>query len=322
LTIEPGVVLQFKDDASLYIGWNRRGRLLARGSPEAPIVLTAAGEQTPGAWDGVHLGSNADGSALAWVQIRYAGSVKQNPSNPASLVIQAERITLDHVTLSDGAGFGVVAVNSQPSFASPISGCEFRALARGAMQLHPAQLVGVARDNTMDADAPIEIIHGEIRHDTRMHAGVRYRLMGNVGVARAQNEPATPTLTIEGGATIEGTSGCALYVGYGATGTLKAIGTPDRPVRFTSVDRKKATWAGVRFYDQTRDSTIAHAVVEFANPGDGGGAIEIDRGAEVAIWNVAFAHLDGVGVSARKDPHVTLASLTGDDVVAVQRIAE
>jgi hypothetical protein len=78
VTIEPGTVLLFKNFSGLHV----RGRLIARGTPEKPIVFTSeydrrynpssSRDANPFDWDGIYMTLNSLGSQLTHVTISYS----------------------------------------------------------------------------------------------------------------------------------------------------------------------------------------------------------------------------------------------------------
>lgn len=115
LTIAAGTTLAFGAGASLSVGWNAEGALVADGANEAGRIsfTAAASEPNPGSWEGIYIGERAlrARTKLAWVNIAFAaGDSNTDPTcpwneqeNDAALYLQspiaAENIT--HVTFSN-----------------------------------------------------------------------------------------------------------------------------------------------------------------------------------------------------------------------------
>ncbi|HZV82826.1 MAG TPA: right-handed parallel beta-helix repeat-containing protein, partial [Geobacteraceae bacterium] len=70
-------------------------------------------------------------------------------------------------------------------------------------------------------------------------------------------------LTIVPGTTLRFAAGSGLIV----RGRLKAEGTPDRPIRFTSLEEQKPEAWDEIILEQATDSTITHAIIEYATWG-------------------------------------------------------
>ena len=314
LTIEPGVTVQFAPKAALGIGALRPGTLIAQGTVEAPIVFTSAGDKAAGAWDGIHLMRESHESRLENVVIEYAGA------NAYEFVLEGNgrAHTLKNVTFRAGKGWGVASVGHR-SFAS-IDGCVFEDLSKGAMRLQPVDVPALGT-NTFAAGAGVEIKGGPMHESGTLRAGPAgaiYRLVGALDVDRGADQTAMSVLTIEPGVVIEANGDGELNVGTYHAGSLKAVGTADKPIRFTAVDKTKGGWKGIVLGSAAKDVVIRHAVVEYATSDDKMGAIRAGEGAQATIENVSFEHLQGVGLSVRRGATVATGGLKAVDASAAE----
>ena len=106
LSIAEGVIIKFKEDASLWV----RGQLTIHGSARQPVILTSwrdaefSGEAgaKPGDWFGLVLDGGGANSTIEGVQIRYAGGDKK-PRGAIALVNASPK--LNQVTISDSAWY-------------------------------------------------------------------------------------------------------------------------------------------------------------------------------------------------------------------------
>jgi hypothetical protein len=125
LTIEAGVVIRFTSSpgsiTSMTLGsLDLPVRLIARGTPQAPIVLTTAADApAAGDWGGVEwFAGAATGNVMSNVKIEYAGGDSGNGShgcgpgdNDAALFIGdwvPDEPFIEGCTFSDSAGGGIV----------------------------------------------------------------------------------------------------------------------------------------------------------------------------------------------------------------------
>lgn len=96
---------------------------------------------------------------------------------------------------------------------------------------------------------------------------------GEVLITDTVEVPQGVTLTIEPGTVVKfkhwrhGYAEPEGRVGLIVDGTLKAIGTPDQPIWFTSdaTDPMNGDWEGIHFHNASDASIIKYAIVEFAN---------------------------------------------------------
>ena len=116
-------------------------------------------------------------------------------------------------------------------------------------------------ENLHGIEGPVKIhnqnISGEIRQDQIWSGGIY--IMEGVTVADGV------TLTIEPGTTVRFEHGDGLAV----HGVLMALGTADKPIRFTSdaAQPEHGDWTGIHLYPGSAGSVLDHVIVEYANPG-------------------------------------------------------
>jgi len=312
VTIEPGVTLRFAPRAALGIGALKAGTLIAQGTAEAPIVFTSAGDKVAGAWSGIVIMSQSHRSRLENAVIEYAGA----SAHEAVLEVNGEDTAVKNVTIRNGKGWGVLATGKRQL--ESVDGCIFQELEKGAMHLSSYQLPALGT-NTYDARAIVEIEGGGLDENATLHAGptgATYRLTGVLTVGG----DAVPVLTLDPGVVVEGTGDGQLEVGTNGAGSLKAIGSADKPIRFTAVEKTKGGWHGIFLNGNARDVVIQHTVVEYADGDDQTGAIRtgeiVDQGAQATIEDVSFEHVKGVGLSVNRLAKVTTKDLKVVDAKA------
>ena len=302
LTIEPGVTITAGKDARLTIGDAATGSLLASGTADQPITFTSADKQ-PGAWQGVVLGASNGGSLLKHVVLEFAGR-----DDGASLIIDGEAATVQDATFRDGKGFGL-RVGGEQRLSAPIQGCSFERLSGGAMRITGDVLPWLGENRHGDA-TPIAVGDGNAHRDATLSAG-HYLLLGDVGVERTLSEQAPPVLTIPAGTLIESVPGAELAVGYGELGTLRILGTADKPVRLGAADQKPGGWTGVRLYDGARAVELQHVIISFAESSASEGAVQVRGAAAGTLDSISFENIAGAGVSLPKASAVTAKNLQG-----------
>jgi len=75
-------------------------------------------------------------------------------------------------------------------------------------------------------------------------------------------------LTVEAGAEFLFESGAKLRVSSDAT--LKAVGTAEQPILFSSTDQTPGFWDGVEFFYSAGANELAHVIVEYGGAGTNG----------------------------------------------------
>jgi hypothetical protein len=109
VTIEPGTVLLFRNFSGLHV----RGRLIARGTPEKPIVFTSEFDRqynpsstrnaNPFDWDGIYMTLNSLGTQFTHVVIAYS---------VYCITSESKFIRLDPLTVIDN-GKSVITIDQQ-----------------------------------------------------------------------------------------------------------------------------------------------------------------------------------------------------------------
>jgi hypothetical protein len=125
LTIEPGVEVRFtgKDWLEISAAGTHGGKLIARGTPEEPIVLTSMASRngSSGTWLGLWFNAGtAKGSILSHAIVRAAGGnnkfIKPTPVQGCITLTDVAQgaVTIEDVGLENCVNAGIVLRNSQP----------------------------------------------------------------------------------------------------------------------------------------------------------------------------------------------------------------
>ncbi len=108
LTIEPGTVIQFGENAGL--GIYDGGSLNAKGTANAPIVFEGK-NMVDGYWRGIHIETRSLDNVLENVRIQDAGSNYVYCCNGvASLFLKGAKVGLQNVQIANGGGHGIMAI--------------------------------------------------------------------------------------------------------------------------------------------------------------------------------------------------------------------
>jgi len=105
--IEPGVVIEFKQDAGIRV--NDNVAFIAEGTEEKPIVFSGTGKGK-GYWRGLFFSSQANNS-LAHVKVEYAAGKKFTENSPiyegSIAVATSASLNLSHVEISNGGNLAL-----------------------------------------------------------------------------------------------------------------------------------------------------------------------------------------------------------------------
>jgi hypothetical protein len=266
LTIEPCAVLRVVAHRGIQVGTGNAGdggKLVAKGKAALPIVIQGQGA---GRWASLQV--NPLGLAdLAYVTIKDAGD-RASARGGAALHLVGDGTkpiqplaTVDHVVLEGAEKYGAVlearAAFAAGSQALTVTGAGDMPLRVSAPSLGTIP-TGKYTGNTVDA---IRVFDDLIDADVTMHdRGVPYVAGGDGQFSEisVQGKDGTvPVLTIEPGVTVKFSKSdrnSGLFVERMSTdqparGALRAIGTADRPIVFTSNEATPAAgdWLGVHF---------------------------------------------------------------------------
>lgn len=257
LTVEPGVVVAFKQNTGLH---SKVGSvtpiLIAKGTAEKPIVFT--GEQkVPGFWTGIVWSSSDPRSELSYVEISYAGGgntdvIRRNLANLTitgitgiGLSIGALKINNCLISNSKGMGIDVQGQGILTEFASN----QFSNNATYPIQVPAVQVSKLDENSKYSVNNGINAIgvFGELKNTLEttwkpFKDETKYRILENLSINSG--------LVIQPGAVFEVASQKA--IGVGNDGYLIAKGTADKRVVFTGAVKSPGSWGGI-LIDNSKD---------------------------------------------------------------------
>lgn len=303
LTIEPGVEVRLQNNASIVIGNNGRGALVARGTESSPIRFTSETAQ-PGSWGGLRFGSQTDAtSAIEHAIIEYAGqsnvpaieinsstlvirnSIIQSSANTAVL-INASSPTIEETRIERNMGYGLVfraqntatirnntlldSILFENNATNPsLVGNTISVDASHPLRLGVDTVGGLFANNMindLDQTRAVEVFGGNLTQSATWPAlAVPYFIFQNDLIVGRSGLPLV-TLTLQHGVQLTFNQN-ALRVGDNSPGALIAVGTAENPIVFSSGTRspKAGDWRGMVFTQQTDATTeLTHVQVRYA----------------------------------------------------------
>jgi hypothetical protein len=282
LTIEPGVTVRFRDGATLNVGYSDSAKLIVKGTPDAPVTFTPAGDKVPGVWGGVRLYQHADRSSLDHLVMEFAGK-----DGAEALKVDADDVVITGSTLRGAKGVGI-GIGQHGSLAK-FSGNTFEDIAKFPVSLGATAVGGLEEGNRFPPGSLIQIYGGTITGSVRWgHVGIPYYVSEDIHVEG--DGGARGTLEITSGVEVRMGSSARVIVGYSTSASLKVTGKPDAPVRFTAyeADKKPGAWGSVRIY-ANGEGTIDNAVFEYGGAGDQG-ALQFDGEGAGTVTGTSFTN--------------------------------
>jgi len=253
LTIEPGVVVKFAEDASLQIGsGSYLGKLIADGEPGNKITFTGTAA-TPGWWRGIRFEPGSHDSIIDNAIVEYGGH-----SWGSNIYLNGASPTISDSIIRNSSGYGILfGDDSSPT----LTGNQIDDNGSYPIRVDP-QYAGFVGHNTYsgnNTDA-IAVGAGNIMYDaTWIDPGIPYIANGNITVSRSSSP--LPTLTIEPGVVVKFQQAAYLQI---KSGNLVADGEPGNKITFTGTTATPGWCRGILFEPNTQDSSIIdNAIVEY-----------------------------------------------------------
>ncbi len=250
LTIEAGVELRFVDKDWLEVGaGGEPGRLIAKGTPEEPIVFTTVSPETEPTWLGVwfHSGTLAN-SVLSHAVVRQAGGSNTH-SRPNLLQgcitltgVKPGVLSIGQVQVEKCVNGGFRMTDSHVK----LSGVSFVDTEQGFVL--DAASAGQVTDQAEYRGVLHNLIHGGIvAADARwIPQAVPYVVNGDINVQGA----GSPTLSLAPGLELRFGKSVALRVGVDQPGGIRAEGTREALVKLTA-NTQQEPWQGLQLMAQT-----------------------------------------------------------------------
>lgn len=273
LTLEAGATLQFKDGASLLVGYYEPAKLIVQGTAEAPVTLTTAGDKAAGVWRGVELHEKAARSSVVGAVIEYAGD------DDRALLLAAPDVTLTGTTIRETKGTAL-KIDGAGGLAAFTGNTLNKLGSKAAIVAPPAAIAGIAAGNKFDGGAYVSVTGGELgKPATWPNPGVPIQLAQQVSVDAANDASERAVLTLSPGTELRFGPDGKLTIGYYRNAGLVARGTADAAITFTSAEAREAgAWSGVEVFARG-EADVERAAFEFGGKAEGAGALMVDGGA-------------------------------------------
>lgn len=273
LTIEAGVVIEFKTGAGLHI--KNGGSISATGSSNERIILTGV-DKIAGSWIGVLVETNDVKNEFDYVTISYGGSEATSNGNKANLIVWADsRASIDNCIISNSSNHGIEMAYNE----TVISSFNNNTLKNNFKPLYVladnVSFLNATNDFTGNTNDYIEVGCKTLKEGSYAwkNLNVNYRVLStDFGIFREIRVPDNCDLTIEAGTQIDFDTNTGIRVDDG--GSLKAIGTETEKIIFSGVDGAAGAWKGLAFwFTQSVLNKLEYCVIEYAGGGDNDAAI-------------------------------------------------
>ena len=293
LTIEAGTVIKFNSGASLSVGYNTTGTVLANGTANSPIIFTStAVSPTAGAWVGLRFYTNTSNTSLTYCNILFAGS----SSNYGAVYLYSCDIAMNNCTISNSSSYGIKTyyANSKGGFVT-FSNNTISSTANYGIVIHAQKLSSIGTGNTFS-----NVIGTFIEGDFNNNTAQTWRKL-SVPYIIDHGMDIDGNLTIEAGATFKFTANGVLYIGYNSTTTFVADGgTSGTPITFTSnaTSPTAGAWRGIAFYGYAQiNSKMNYCIIDYAGSNVSYGALEMSNNSSIIFTNNIIRNSGSFGIN-------------------------
>lgn len=278
LTLEAGAVLKFDEGVELAVGYNRPGKIVAKGTAADPVVFTSAGDPVAGFWKGLHIYNHGNRSRLDGLVIENAGNEN------GALLVAATDVGVKGTTIRNAKEVGLKVANE--GTLAELAGNTFEKAGAMAASLPASQVGAVGEGNKFDAGAVIEVRGDAVAKSAKwIAAGAPYVFTGETNI---DGSPGRAVVEIQPGTELRFAEGARLNAGYMSPGGISAVGTAEKPILFTAGGEKKVgAWPGVAIYSHG-EGRFENAVFESAGQDEDKGAIWADGESTITVKGTTF----------------------------------
>ncbi|MGM0376162.1 MAG: PKD domain-containing protein [Bacteroidota bacterium] len=294
LTIEPGVTVEFVEDAGLSIG-SDNSVLVAAGEEDDPILLTGQ-QEISGYWSGLRINSNSVENEIGHTQIRYAGSTSAGTYfEAAALTIDQAKVQLSDVAITNSGQYGIQTRRQGSEF--PMQNMVFQDNEDDHAYIHISQLGYFDEASIFDGLGYVTAYGGGTTHDMTIAAlnDAKYQIVDHVDFEHE--------IAINDGAIFEFAPDAGIVVRDGSV--IKANGTESGKIVFTGTSKTAGAWRGIHVGSSSVDNIIEHAEISYGGSTNMATYFDqtnmvIDR-AKITLRNVSFTESAGYGIQTRRD---------------------
>src|SRR5262245_31854372 len=212
VVIEAGVTLKFKDGVTFNIGYSDAAKLIVKGTAEAPVLFTAAGDKVSGVWQGVNLYQHADRSQIDHLVIEFAGKEGE------AVKIEAEDVVYTNSTIRGSKANGV-GVGQHGSLAK-FTGNTIEDVAKFPISLSASAAAGLGEGNKLPAGSVVQIYGGTVTNQVKWaNIGAPYFVAEDVHIEGEQGSKGS--LEIAAGVEVRMGTAAQLIVGYSSPAVVK-----------------------------------------------------------------------------------------------------
>lgn len=295
LVVMPGVVIAFAEDAAMWI--NDHGILTSKGEAGNKIVFTGKANGQ-GYWRGLLFYSGSNLNELSFTEVLNAGSTDMISDISANVTVaDRARVNIKNCKIAGSGGYGL----------NYMEGAVITGFANNSFSSNHEAPVVLTADHVAKLDAGSTFSNGNGRNVIEVSGSTLTGATEAVWPAFADNTPYrfTDHVTINAGwklspgVTIEVAPNSFFDIG---DGYINAIGTADKKIRITGVDKTASSWDGIVIYSRSNFNVMQQVQIEYAgnNVLISGvkASITVTGGGSLSLKNSTISNSGGYGVFA------------------------
>lgn len=301
LTIEPGVVIQFRDNAGFVVDQsvnqgNAIGILNAEATESKPIVFTGK-NKVNGAWNGIIFYTNSTENKLAHCEIEYGGGEAFNSNGDrGNVIIYANsKVSISNCYISNSGSYGINS-NYSAEFSlnnTTITACNETPVLTTISHIGKYNATCSYNGNTKDY-IRLELNTDALNENTTIQRlNVPFRVFANS--ATQHITIANGITTINDDVTIEFSNGTGIEVWENGTLHVNSTGSG---VTFTGISKSAGAWAGIYYIFTQGNNQLNNVTIEYA------GSMHDNQNFGIGMWaspklsvsNVTFKNIDGCAI--------------------------
>lgn len=291
ITVAKCSVIKVANDATITISDN--GSIKSIGTSDCPVKFTSS-KATPakGDWFGfdIYNSSSAD-SEFVYTIIEYAG----NSTYGAVWVQENGHVKLNNTTFSNIEGNGVGFENG--AVINEFTANTFKNIEKYPISIYPEQIKSLTPVTTENNGINrVYVEQGDTETaGTWKDLSIPYEANSFLLKSSITIEPNVSLLMVQDA-----------YITIQDQGSLKAIGTLEKPIKFSSAKTvpAKGDWNNIAIYSSSsNDNEFTYVNFEYAGK-DNYGAIWVEEEGDVKINNSKFFEIDNVALDFNDDANI------------------
>ncbi|WP_430613945.1 hypothetical protein [Flavobacterium sp. JP2137] len=325
IRVEPGVVIEFEQDAGIDIySTSGQASFAAIGTSDKPVILRGA-KKEKGYWRGIMYNSHSPQNILEHTRVADAGGKQFNSNGDMGAVhlYAKAQLSIKNCEITNSKTYGLNAVYKGSDLSLEHTRFKNNDI---PVILAPEYLNAITNSNDYSGNTKDYVVveSGSFAIETSWQKiNVPYQILNKSAYGYSGGIDVKNILTIEPGVVLEFDAGTKLKL-VENSGAIKAVGTAQAPIVFTAINKVKNGWIGIYFVSKHPVNKIAFAEFHYSGKTTGtgeseSGTIRLLPNNVLEIHDVTFKNINGCairyGLNAGQSENTlfTYSNLNGDN---------